>query len=542
MGILVRRRKSKNTQHINAMAFFKSIIGQTATYRTEWSCYKDSTSHNLGYMKVELTALLIASLLSCTVVRALANAHQNWPQFLGPSGVSNAGKQSIPFEFGPEKNLLWKIEIPKGHASPVIWEDKIFLAAYREEQRVMLAADRRTGKILWERSVIAQEEESFTHRLSGPAESTPCTDGKRVYFYFGNYGLIAINFDGSIAWERKLPKPRTGMGTGTSPILHNGLLILNRDSTKDPCILALDTETGSVVWKHPRIGYGTSHATPFVWKNKLRTELIVAGVRSLVSLKPNNGNLIWKVEDTNGFPCTSPVGNSEMLYFASWSAANANSREKLEAHFDDELVITDEEMNHPELFFGRFDQDGDGSLVREEMPESRAKDVFKWLDQNNNDIWEQNEFELLTRPAGRGRNIMFAIQPGGAGLLNGTDYIAWEWRKHLPYVASPLISDDRIYLVKSMGLITCLDSETGASFFSGQRTGVKGEYFSSPVKVGEHIVLCSNRGTIFIFKDSKEFEIISTNQIDEEIIATPAVVDNTLYIRSTDSLWAFKSN
>ena len=493
-------------------------------------------------MNLKLVAALSTVVLFNLVARLSSETHDSWPQFYGPEGVGDAGKQSIPTKFGPDKNLSWKVKIPKGHASPVIWKDKLFLAGYQGKQRIMQALDRASGAVLWERSVTATEEESFTHRLSGPAQSTPCTDGDRIYFYFGNYGLIALNFDGSLAWESKMPKPRSGMGTGTSPILHNGLLILNRDSTSDPCILALDTETGKVVWKHPRIGYGSTHATPYVWKNKLRTELIIAGSRSLVSLDPRNGKLIWKVEDTNGFPCTSPVGNEDLLFFASWSAANANSREKLEAHFDDELVITDEEMNSPELFFSRFDQDSDGALVRDELPESRAKDVFKWLDRDNDDVWEQDEFELLTRPPGRGRNIMLAIRPGGSDILNNTDYIAWDWRKHLPYVASPLLSEGRVYLIKSMGLITCLNAETGEAYYTGQRTGVKGEYFSSPIKVGEQIILCSNRGTVFVLQDSEAFEAIAINHLDQEIIATPAVVENTLYIRSIDTLWAFKAD
>ena len=470
----------------------------------------------------------------------MSNGHSNWPQFLGPQGLSNAGDQSIPLEFNADKNLLWKVPVPKGNASPVLWGDKLFLAAFEGNSRIMMAMGRRTGSALWKKTVQANEKESFTHRLSGPAESTPCTDGKHVYFYFGNYGLVALNFDGSMAWERILSKPRSGMGTGTSPILHEGLLILNRDSTDDPCILALDTETGEEVWKHPRIGYNSSHASPFIWKNKVRTELVIAGTRSLVSLEPKSGKLIWKVEDTNGSPCTSPVATPDRLFFASWSANNANSREKLEAHFDDELEITDEEMNDSELFFNRFDKNGDGSLVRDEMPKSRAKDVFKWLDQDDNEIWEQDEFEILTRPPGRGRNIMVAINPGGSGILNETDYISWEWRKHLPYVASPLISENRVYLVKSMGLISCLNTETGAPFYSGQRTGEKGEYFSSPILADGKLVICSNNGSVFLLKDGDKFEILASNSLNEEIIATPAVVDNTLFIRSTDTLWAFK--
>ncbi len=465
-----------------------------------------------------------------------------WSQFLGSGGLANAGDEHIPTEFGPDKNLLWRIHPPEGHSSPVIWNYHLFLSGYRDTYRIMLAIDRRDGSTIWKKEVASQGEEDFIHRLASPAESTPCTDGKRVYFYFGNYGLIALNFDGSLAWEKPLPRPRSGMGIGTSPILYENMLFLKRDGADDSCILGLNAATGDEIWKHPRLGYSTSHASPFLWRNRLRNELIIAGSQSLVSLDPLTGKLIWKVDDTNAFPCTTPVATDELLFFASWSANSAGSRDKLEAHFDDSLAITDEEMRDAELFFDRFDKDNDGMLTIDEMPPSRARDVFKWLDRNDNQRWEPDEFSLLTRPNGRGRNLMVTIRPGGKDVLNDTDYIAWEWRKDLPYVATPLISDNRIYLVKSMGIVTCLNIETGEPVFHSQRTGVKGEYFSSPIKAGNKIVLASNQGSIFIMKDSPTYQVLAHNQIDEEIIASPAVIDDTLYVRSLHNLWAFKES
>ncbi|MDA0348995.1 MAG: PQQ-binding-like beta-propeller repeat protein [Verrucomicrobia bacterium] len=484
----------------------------------------------------------VAILFACLISMGVANASsQNWPQFLGPGGLADAGAQNIPIEFGPDKNLLWRTTIFRGNSSPVIWGKRLFLSGYRDQERVMVALDCTNGNLLWEKIVMANSQEQFTHRLSGPAESTPCTDGKRVYFYFGNYGLIALDFDGALVWEKKLSKPRTGMGTGTSPILVGELLILIRDGTDDPCVLALDTATGEERWKHPRPGYNASHASPFLWKNRLRTELIIAGNKSLVSLNPTTGQQMWKVEDTNGFPCTTPTGNSEMLFFASWSANSSVGRDTLEAHFDDDLVFTDEELENPKVFFRRFDQNQDGVIEIDEMPQSRARDVFTWLDRNDNLLWEPDEFSVLTRPTGKGRNIMVAVKPGGEGRLNDTDFIAWDWRKNLPYVASPLVSENRVYLVKSLGIISCLNTETGEPFFDGKRTGIKGEYFASPIKVGDKILFPSCQGSVFVIKDNEDFEILSENVIDEEIIASPAVVDDTIYLRSLNSLWAFRT-
>lgn len=488
--------------------------------------------------------LLSLGILSLTTLFHAADLNEKpvhvWPQFLGPNGLADAGKQDIPLSFGANENLLWRVDLPKGNSSPVIWGKYLFVTGFKGQDRIMLAIDRFSGEILWERNAPAPGAEDFTHRLASPAQSTPCTDGKQVYFYFGNYGLIALNFDGSLVWEKRLPKPRTGMGTGTSPILSGQLIILNRDGTANPCILALDTATGEEVWKLPRFGYNSSHATPFLWKNKLRTELIIAGTRSLISINPTTSELIWIVENTNAFPCTSPTGTKDQLFFASWSANNTGGRQKLEAHFDDELVFSDEELEDPNLFFSRFDKDGDGILKEEELPQSRAKDVFKWLDRNKNKLWEKDEFSILTKPGGRGRNIMVTIKPGGKDILNGTEFISWEWKKNLPYVSSPLVSENRVFLVKSLGIVTCLNSRTGEPYFEGKRTGIKGEYFSSPIKAGNKILITSSLGSIIILEDNEEFRILAQNDIYEEIIATPAIVDHTIYLRSTDSLWAFK--
>lgn len=489
-----------------------------------------------------ITLSIGAALLWAPSVTLADTPLASWPQFLGPDGLAHAGDQDIPLDFGPNENVLWRTSIPRGNSSPIIWGDQLFLSAYRDNKRIMLAIDRHDGTLIWERSVTAHSPEAFTHRLSGPAESTPCTDGKRVYFYFGNYGLIALNFDGSLAWEKKLSKPRTGMGTGTSPVLINNSLILIRDGTDDPCILSLDSSTGEEIWKHPRLGYTTSHSSPFVWKNKLQTELVIAGTSSLVSLNPATGKLLWKTENTNGFPCTTPTGNADRLFFASWSANSSGGRDTLEAHFDDDIKFSDAELENPELFFQRFDQNQDGVIEQHELPPSRARDVFKWLDRNDNQLWETDEFDILLRPPGKGRNIMVAITPGGEGLLNETDFIAWEYRKNLPYVACPLLSQNRVYLVKSLGVISCLNTETGIPYFDGERTGVKGEYFSSPILIGNRLLFTSSLGYVFQIRDSETFEILSSNYLGEEIIATPAIVDDTLYLRTRAHLWAFKND
>jgi|GEM_PF-6131033 hypothetical protein len=187
---------------------------------------------------------------------------------------------------------------------------------------------------------------------------------------------------------------------------------------------------------------------------------------------------------------------------------------KLQAHFDDDIGFTQDEMEKPEAFFARFDVDKDNRITREELPQSQAREVFKWVYRTRDDQWDPDEFKILLRPAGDSRNIMVAIKTGGDGLLNETDCLAWE-RSNPPYVATPLISRERVYLVKSLGVITCLNSSTGAPYFEGERTGVKGEYYASPVKVGNRIFITSNLGIVIILRDIETFEILAKNNLED---------------------------
>ena len=162
------------------------------------------------------------------------------------------------------------------------------------------------------------------------------------------------------------------------------------------------------------------------------------------------------------------------------------------------------------------------------------------MDRNRNDGIDVDELSILLRPAGRGRNIMVAVEAGGTGLLNETEFLAWEFSNRLPYVPTPLISENRVYFVKSLGLLTCLDASTGTPYYVGERVGVKGEYFASPIKAGNAILVASSLGSVIAIRDGEQFEILAQNDLGEEILATPAVVDDTLYLRTANTMWAFR--
>ena len=153
-----------------------------------------------------------------------------WPQFRGPNGSGIASDGDYPIEFDKSKNLLWKVAVPAGVSSPCVWNDKVFLTAYKKGRKKLqtICIDRDSGEILWRIDAPAEEIEKV-HSASNPASATPVTDGQRVYVYFGSYGLECYDFEGNRLWTKPLGMAQNRWGMGTSPILAGELLILSCD-------------------------------------------------------------------------------------------------------------------------------------------------------------------------------------------------------------------------------------------------------------------------------------------------------------------------
>src|SRR5262249_42132729 len=158
---------------------------------------------------------------------------------------------------------------PPGHSSPCVWDDRIFLTAFVRENKKLetICVDRKSGKILWRHEAPADKIEKV-HQISTPASSTPVTDGKAVYVYFGSYGLLAYDFGGAVVWQKPLPMAKILMdfGTGTSPILAGDRLILDVHVEQDSHLLAVRCKDGETLWKSPKPLFNGGWSTPIVWR------------------------------------------------------------------------------------------------------------------------------------------------------------------------------------------------------------------------------------------------------------------------------------
>lgn len=483
--------------------------------------------------RIGLCPLLIVALAASHVV-----ADDHWPQFRGPGGLSNATDQSIPDEFGPRKNLAWRVEVPAGHSSPVVWGDRIFLTAAEKERLLILCYSAASGKELWRKAIRPRGSESFLHVACNAAQPTPCCDGKRVYCSFGAFGLIAFELDGNLAWQLPLDVPKTSFGTGSSPIVDGDRLFVLRDEVGKGSLNCYRTSDGKQLWSAPRGFSRSSFSTPFLWKHDNSTEVVAAGTFMLQSFNPDNGDEKWHSVGITSFVCPTPTSDENRLYFAAWSTLHAESTEELIASAFDEGTVSLDELSDPEKLFARLDANGDGVLESKELPNGRAKDAFKYLDRNHDGVLGPREWFSSKFQKPLGKNLGLAVRRGGEGDVTKT-HVEWTQTKGLPYVASPVLHDGRLYLIKKGGIVSVLDPPTGQPKSRPMRVGAGGEYYASPIVVGNGIILASAGGVVTRLAHGGEPRVVFQVDLGEPVFATPAVVQKSLIVRSSGHLWRF---
>jgi len=342
-----------------------------------------------------------------------------------------------------------------------------------------LCIDRRTGKILWRRTVAPEQIEEV-HAISSPAGATPVTDGERVYVYFGSYGLLCYDLNGNLKWERRLPIPENPYGAVASPILAGEFLVLNHQG-KDAYLLAVNRRNGQTVWKTDRSKFQYGWSTPVHWHHDGIDEIVVLGGdfepnQRLMAYDLTDGAERWWVAGLPPCGKSTPVIGDGMLFFAA----------------PDIIMDTEAEKRNPE----------------------RAAQFYA----NN-------------------ASRVVAVRPGGKGEVNQTN-IAWSEHKGVPGVPSPLYYNGHLYTIQNGGIVFSRVAKTGELVYSG-RLGVPGYYYSSPVAADNKVYIASEEGVVVVLDAGEQLKILATNKLDGAIMATPALADGNIYVRTENHLYAF---
>jgi outer membrane protein assembly factor BamB len=184
------------------------------------------------------------------------------------------------------------------------------------------------------------------------------------------------------------------------------------------------------------------------------------------------------------------------------------------------------------------DQDKDGRLTREEAPAGTARRDFTYVDADKDGFIQRAEWESIKAIYEKSENALMAVRPGGQGDVTET-HVVWKQNRGLPYVPTPLYYEGRVYLVKNGGLFSCFEARTGRALYQEERLGALGDYYASPVAAGGKILVCSQPGMAVVIKAGDTLEVLARNPMGERIMATPAIVENRLYLRTQGKLYAF---
>jgi outer membrane protein assembly factor BamB len=420
----------------------------------------------------------------------------SWPSFRGTRASGVAARQNLPdrWDAGTGENILWRTQIPGlAHSSPIVWGNRIFVtsavssdpnASFRlglygdgdasqdrtRHRWIIYALDKRTGKILWERTAHQGVPLDKRHIKSTYANSTPATDGRIVVAWFGSQGVHAYDVNGRFLWKVDLGRldlgaydiPTYEWGSASSPIIWNGLVILQCDTQEDSFMLALDASTGKTVWKTERDEI-PSWGTPTVAVTSSGPELVANASNYIRGYDPRTGKELWRLGRSSKITAPTPVFADDMFFIVSGRAPERP------------------------IFAVRSGARGD-----------------------------------LTLPEGK----------------TTSEAVAWSRTGRGSYMPTPLIYDGILYVLANNGLLDTYDLRTGEEIYRQRLPLIGSGYSASPVASDGKLYLSNEDGEILVIAAGRTFTHVATNSMGETLMATPALSDGVMYVRSAKSLFA----
>ena len=463
-------------------------------------------------------------LLSTIVTAAAAAAGPPaWPQFRGPGGSGVAPDyEKPPSQIGPDKNVKWKVAVPSGLSSPTVAGGLLFLTGFEGGKLLTLAYRCTDGAELWRKEAPTKTIEPFMPTEGSPAVSTPATDGNRLVVYFGSCGLVCYDTAGRELWKHSMEvgEVRMGFGSGSSPVIADGRVILLRDLEREGRLLCLDLTTGSPLWEASREGYITSWGSPCLWRTPDGVQVVVGGGLRLQGHNLKTGRAIWTVSRLPAYPCTSPVVSEGKLVYASWSYGTIS---EVKPTFNDYLKQAGEEKL--------------GYLTKAGSEKTYLKGHFDQNDANQDGKITRDEWDAQVRYMTSGKAVALVVSPGGTGELTGS-HIGWRVTKGLPYIPSPLVYRRLMYLVNNQGRLSAFEMKTGKEVYSLRHVGL-GAAYASPVAANGYVYLGGLNSKIIVVKAGPAMEKVCSGELDARVVASPAIAGNTIYVCTGKSLYAF---
>jgi len=469
---------------------------------------------------VALLTRAVLILLTASVTGTLSAA-ENWTRFRGPNGSGVSTSTKVPLEFGPDTNVVWKTALPFGHSSPILTGDRIYLTAVRDERLVTIALDRRSGRILWEREAPRARNEKLDSR-NGPAAPSPAVDGRDIYVFFADFGLISYDRDGRERWRVPLGPFNNIYGMGASPVLVDDMVVLVCDQSINSFIVALNKRDGSVRWQTPRPEAHSGHSTPILYQPAGgETQILVPGSFLLTAYAARSGEKIWWVRGLSFELKSTPVVLGDLLFINGFgSPENQPGSQR--------AIPTYEEV------LGSYDVNRDTRLLQTELPKEHAR---SWIDLDRDGFVARDEWDYY-RAAMASENGMLAIRLGGRGDVTASN-VVWKYHKSVPQLPSPLVYKNVLYMVNDGGVVTTLRPATGEVIAQSRVSRAIDRFYASPVAADNKVFLATEKGKIAVLSTDGSLRPLAVNDLQDDIYATPAIADGRIYVRTRGTLYCF---
>lgn len=502
-----------------------------------------------GWVQVTVMGRTFIALLSALLWLAAATGDSrgdDWPQFRGPncSGVSQT-KASLPVKFSATENVRWSKPVGDGIGSPIVVDGRVFISGMTGDEQVSLfALDSATGEQLWRRDWETGPLAEI-HIDNSQASTTAAADEQRVYFYFSTLGMIALDArTGDDVWHQALPTPFFVFkwGPGMSPTLYKDLVILCQDDDLNPAVYAFDRATGEIRWKDERLDMAVNYSHPVICSHAKGDDLVIAGTGMLIGYDPLTGDRRWTAKVLLRNIKTTPVARDGVIYISLQSGGIANqwlaSVDRADTGNNDNRLDKEEiqafvgKLKVPEAFYRKtFDR---GDLNKDGFLEGRELDVA-FLHPDN---FAGADYTKAGDDAAA--QYIMAVKGGGEGDVTNT-HVLWKNRtKHTDHIVSPYIGRQHMLLVKEGGIRTIFEIEAGKPTEPAARIGRGGSYFASPVSGDGKVYIAGKSGRVTVLTDTPEFEELSDNDMGESIMATPAISDDGVFIRTRTKIFCVK--
>jgi outer membrane protein assembly factor BamB len=449
-----------------------------------------------------------------------------WPQFRGQnaSGVS-LETAPLPAEIGPEKNVLWSVEIPPGVSSPVIWGEQIYLTGEREGKKLVtfsLSTD--DGAVLWEKAAPLHEIEANDKKPKGRLATPSCaTDGRRVLAFFGSSGLLCYDASGELLWHREMGPFKDRRGATSSPIIAYGKAVVLQDHEGGSFLATFDLATGKTVWHADRTFFARSYNTPVVWQPGVKPLLAAAGSGLLTVYDFKTGRVEWIVRGTSSVANATAVADRAGRLFV----ASANPGPKREGQLTFEQLVE------------RDDADSNGKLEHAELKTGFLNEIFPDYDTDSDGVLSKAEHDSIHKYLTFCQNGMLAVSGVKGDAFNRTETATlWQVKKGIPRTASPIYYDGHLYCINDGGVFVSLNADTG-KIVKMARTPGSGKYFGSPVLGDGKIYFASDRGEVTVVSAEPEWEVLFSDTFGEPCYPSPAISGGRVYVRTESKLFCF---